>query len=93
MATPKEAICLGNSFSTGRVECDADEVLIVDSEADSEMLLGKKALIVRDNPKFSHILALSSCLRIPSMSGVRIDKLEGKVLIDTNREEGYILQM
>lgn len=93
IATPKEAICLGNSFSIGRVECDADEVLIVDSEADSERLLGKKALIVRENPKFSHILALSSCLRIPSMSGVRIDKLEGRVIIDTNREEGYILKV
>ncbi len=93
IATPKEAICIGNSFSIGRIECDADEVLIVDSEADSEKLLGKKALIVRENPKFSHILALSSCLRIPSMSGVRIDKLEGRVIIDTNREEGYILKI
>lgn len=93
IATPKEAICRGNSFSIGKVECDADEVLIVDSEADSDMLLGKKALIVRENPKFSHILALSSCLRIPSMSGVRIDKLEGRVIIDTNREEGYILKV
>jgi hypothetical protein len=57
------------------------------------MLLGKKALIVRESPKFSHILALSSCLKIPSMSGVKIDKLEGRVLIDTKREVGYILKI
>ncbi len=92
VATPKEAIYKGNSFSTGRVECDADEILIVDSEADSKMLLGKKALIVRENPTFSHILALSSCLGIPSMTGVVIDRLEGRVVIDTEREEGYILK-
>lgn len=92
-ATPKEAMCRGNSFSIGRVECTADEILIVDSEAASEMLIGKKALLIRENPIFSHILALSSCLGIPSMTGVRVDTLKGNFIIDTNREEGYILKI
>ncbi len=91
LATPRDAVYLGNSFTAGKVKCDADDVLIVDSEAESEALIGKKALLVRENPKFSHILALSASLGIPSMTGVRIDLLEkGEYYIDTQREEGYI---
>lgn len=41
--------------------------MIVDSDGVSELLIGKKALIVQGDVEFSHLLALSKALKIPSM--------------------------
>lgn len=49
---------------------DIDDVLIIDSEAKPDELVGKKLLIVRENVDFSHILALSAALSIPSIYGL-----------------------
>ncbi len=64
---PREYVAKGKTFSKGIVEAELNEILIVDSEADSKDLLGKKALIVKEDVSFSHILALSQMLEIPSI--------------------------
>lgn len=51
-----------NSF-----EIDVNEILVVENEGDSNLLIGKKALIVTDDIAFSHLLALSIALDIPSI--------------------------
>ena len=67
---PSNVLYQGRTFSRGSIEVNVKDILIVDSEADSKELLGKKALIVRESPNFSHILALSKALKIPSMYAV-----------------------
>jgi hypothetical protein len=64
---PDNAFIRGKSFSNGRLEVSPDEILVVKEDADSHELIGKKALIVEGDVEFSHILALSKALRIPSM--------------------------
>jgi hypothetical protein len=64
---PGNAFIRGKSFSNGRLEVSPDEILVVKEDADSHELIGKKALIVEGDVEFSHILALSKALRIPSM--------------------------
>jgi hypothetical protein len=46
----------------------------------SEMLISKKALIVENHTNFSHILALSKALNIPSIYGTGKIILGGKPL-------------
>jgi len=70
-------IGVGQTFSRGRETVNVADILIVDSDADSDALLGKKALIVRENTEFSHILALSKALKIPSMFAMESLNLEG----------------
>lgn len=92
-AIPGNAFVAGRSFSKGYAENIAvSDILIVKNEADSKMLLGKKALIVEDDVAFSHILALSKALRIPSMYGtgpVDLSK-HSSVNFYSQITEGYI---
>lgn len=73
---------------------DIDDVLIVDSEASPNDLIGKKLLIVRENVDFSHILALSSALSIPSIYGLLekdFDFSEAKrIVVNTSTQTGII---
>jgi hypothetical protein len=60
-----------------------EDILVVESDAESKELIGKKALIVKSNVEFSHILALSKTLCIPSMFAtgeLDLNVLEGKNL-------------
>lgn len=57
----------GFTFSKGHEEVKVEDILIVESDGGSELLLGKKALIVESNVEFSHLLALSKALGIPSI--------------------------
>ncbi len=70
MNYPDNVLYQGITFSRGTIEVDVNDILIVDSEAKSEDLLGKKALIVKEKVAFSHILALSKALNIPSIYGI-----------------------
>jgi hypothetical protein len=66
--TPKDTFLTGKTFSQGVLEnVNVEEILVLDSDGDSELLLGKKALIVKNEVEFSHILALSKALKIPSI--------------------------
>jgi hypothetical protein len=89
---PNQIIVTGRTFSKGTLKgLTADDILIVDEDADSKALLGKKALIVKSNVEFSHILALSSALRIPSIYATGDFTLPaGKVNIQAYNENGYI---
>jgi hypothetical protein len=60
---------MGKTFSKGRGTINVKDILVIDSDGESELLLGKKALIVKEDVEFSHILALSKALRIPSIYG------------------------
>jgi len=87
---PSGVIASGFTFSRGVDEFDIGDVLVVDSEGDSESLLGKKALIVRDNVEFAHVLALSKVLRIPSIYGVGDVDLPDRFKITAYNKEGFI---
>lgn len=63
----EKVIVKGLTFSKGSEEVDVKDILIVDSDGVSELLIGKKALIVQGDVEFSHLLALSKALKIPSM--------------------------
>lgn len=90
----ERVIVKGKSFSM-RSESDLtpDDVLVIDEDCESEMVIGKKAVIVRNDVEFSHALALSFSLGIPSMYVVGNDfELPEKFSIDTKGREGYILK-
>lgn len=97
-----EVLAKGKTFSTGSEYGEATncitlaDILIVDEDADSKALLGKKALIVQSEVEFSHILALSKQLAIPSIYGtgkVDISKLEGKKLdFCAKNEDGWVCE-
>lgn len=62
-----------------------DQVLIVDDEEfSSEALIGKSALIVKSDAEFSHLLAFSRSLRIPSMYATDISKLPESFIINVS---------
>lgn len=86
----EDVILTAHSFSAGYVTVCPEDILIVDSEADSTALLGKKALLVRECPKFSHILALSTALGIPSMYGVGDIEITEEVVINTQTKTAYV---
>jgi hypothetical protein len=80
-----KAIVVGKTFCKPYhincgVEVNTDEILIVEEDCDAEKLLGKKALIVENETNFSHILALSKALNIPSLYGT------GKVDLPNNKQ-------
>lgn len=70
-------IGIGQTFSKGNIKVAVEDILIVDSDTDSETLIGKKALIVKNNVEFSHVLALSKSLRIPSIFNMETLVLDG----------------
>ena len=90
---PQGALIKGKSFSAGGVEIDVNDILIIESDGKPELLLGKKALIVTGDVEFSHLLALSKALRIPSMYATGpVDQLVGlnKVYFSSRLKEAYI---
>lgn len=62
-----EVIVNGQTFSKGHEKVKVEDILIIDSDGESKLLLGKKALIVKSDVQFSHLLALSKALEIPSI--------------------------
>lgn len=92
---PTKFIAKGRTFSKGVVDkVLAADVLIVDEDAMAEELIGKKALIVKSNVEFSHILALSAALKIPSIYGTGdFDWGGGHVKIQAYNEDGYISKL
>jgi hypothetical protein len=71
----EKASYVGQTFSTGYSESTwysyrdlpVEDVLVVEQDGESSLLLGKKALIVQNGTTFSHLLALSKALKIPSI--------------------------
>lgn len=95
-----KVLVTGTTFSTGLEytpntnDITADDILIVSEDADSSDLLGKKALIVESDMEFSHILALSKALGIPSLYNtgpVDVSQLQGKKLyFCANNIKGWV---
>ncbi|BAV39209.1 hypothetical protein BPT24_084 [Tenacibaculum phage pT24] len=89
---PSDAI-LGTSHCRGSNMAIPEKVLVIDSECESKELIDKEILIVRENVVFSHILALSKSLNIPSIYGVGKDfDLEGVELVKINTlgKQGFV---
>ena len=70
VSKPDNVFATGKTFSQGEFTGLMKDVLVVGKDAKSEALIGKKALIVTEDVEFSHILALSIRLDIPSMYSV-----------------------
>jgi len=88
----EEIITTGKSFyGTNAFGLKREDVLIIDSDCESKDLIGKKALIVRDDVQFSHALALSYSMAIPSIYAVGDVEIPDVFSIDTYEEVGYIL--
>jgi hypothetical protein len=94
LTKPDETLVTGKTFSKGSIEVDVDKILILDSDGDSELLLGKEALIVKGDVEFSHILALSKALRIPSIYATGDFELpQGKVKFTAYNKEAWITKI
>jgi len=89
---PQQAFVRGKSFSSGGIEVDVNDILVIESDGASELLIGKKALIVTGDVEFSHLLALSKALRIPSMyaTGPVDFKGHAKVYFSSRLKEAYV---
>jgi hypothetical protein len=87
---PEETFAHGLTFSKGTGEFEIGDVLVVDSEAEPEQLLGKKALLVREDVEFSHALALSKVMRIPSIYGIGKVDLPDRFKITAYNKEGFV---
>ena len=95
LTKPEETLVTGKTFSKGTPEVNVDKILILDSDGDSELLLGKEALIIKEDVEFSHILALSKTLRIPSIYATGDIELptSGKVKFTAYNKEGWITKL
>jgi len=86
----EDALVIGKTFCSPeystKIEVAFEDILIVEQDCESEKLLGKKALIVENDTNFSHILALSKALKIPSMYATGKVILEGKTTFTFNTE-------
>lgn len=97
----KAALVIGKSFCSapehgfGNSEVNVKDILIVEQDSDSEALLGKKALIVKNDTTFSHILALSKALGIPSIYATgEVDFQDAKVVrFSTEYQIGFIKKL
>lgn len=89
---PENCLAVGKTFSKGSIDVDVKDILILKSDGDSELLLGKKALIVTEDVEFSHILALSKSLKIPSIYATGKIELpsEGEVKFIAYNTEAWI---
>lgn len=89
---PDHVVVEGKGFSIGEIKnITADEILVVDDDADSKQLLGKKMLIVKNNVEFSHILALAASLYIPAIYNTGSFTLpKEKLSVKVFEEKGYI---
>ena len=103
---PDDALFTGQSFCSvipygkwyNTEIISKEDILVVNSDCeDTTRLVGKKLLIVKKNIEFSHILALSKTLRIPSMYNITDKKFNldaysagTKFEFDTTCEVGYL---
>jgi hypothetical protein len=87
-----DALVVGYPFSTGSVSIKKDELLVVDEDAHSESLVDKKALVVKSDVEFSHILALARALNIPAFYNVNLDEntLNENIEVSVNKDVGLI---
>lgn len=92
---PESCLFTGKTFSKDIIEVDVNDILVIDSDGDSELLLGKKALIVKQDVEFSHILALSKALRIPSLYATGEIELPqtGQVKFNAYNSEGWVTKI
>lgn len=82
---PKKTICMGTTFSISKeFEVNTNDILVVESDGDSSLLIGKKALVVTTDVEFSHLLALSKALGIPSMYNT------GKLRLPRNKKVKFV---
>jgi hypothetical protein len=88
----EKIIAKGKTFSLGNIKVNVNDILVVEQDADSKELLGKKALIVKSETMFSHILALSKALQIPSIYGTGEIELptKGTVQFTAYNKEAWI---
>jgi hypothetical protein len=93
----EKAIVIGKTFckpyyTSNGDEINTNDILVVEEDCESEALLGKKALIVENDTNFSHILALSKALNIPSIYGTgKVDLPKDKqVWFSTGYGTGYV---
>jgi hypothetical protein len=84
----------GKSFNKKVGYVKKKDVLIIEDECDSNDLLNKKLLIVQKDIEFSHALALSYVLKIPSIYNLNIDykDLPDEFYVDTTQKVGLILK-
>jgi hypothetical protein len=86
-------ICTGFSFTEGYEKNIAlEDCIVVQNEVESNEVLGKKAIIVRDKTEFSHALALSQAFGIPSIYGIGDIELPERITINTKDKTGTILK-
>lgn len=79
LTEPDTVLIKGKTFSKGTLdEVSIQDILVVEEDALSEELVGKKALVVEADVAFSHILALSKMLNIPSIYGTGKVDFQGK---------------
>ena len=87
-----DIITTGKSFyRTNKYGIKLKDALVIDSDCESKELIGKEVLIVRDDVQFSHALALSYSLAIPSIYAVGDVELPEIFSIDTYEDKGYLL--
>jgi hypothetical protein len=93
MIDKDDIIVTGKSFyPTEKYGIKKENALIIDSDCDSSEVIGKEAVIVREDVSFSHALALSNTLKIPSIYAVGDVEIPDEFSIDTYYAEGYILR-
>lgn len=96
----KSALIVGKTFSTGNSQgtwynyrdIPVEDILVVEQDGESSLLLGKQALIVTNNTTFSHLLALSKALNIPSIYATGPVDFKGRERVDFSVQyvEGYV---
>lgn len=89
--TPKGAI-EATGFSKGLVQnVSVNDVLIVDEDIDPDLTLeGVKAVIVRHNVIFSHVLAMAQNKKIPAVYGVGDVEIPELMTLDVRAKKAYI---
>ena len=87
-------IATGTSFTSGCLELEKKDCIIIDNEVESRDVVGKgvRAILVRDNVEFSHVLALSQSLNIPSIYGIGGVELPERFYMDTRYISGIIFE-
>lgn len=80
-----QTICEGKSFCKGVIEqLYGSDILVVDSDCEIRKLFTHKALIVTGDLEFSHVLAMSRQLNIPSIFAT------GQIEIDDSATYAFI---
>lgn len=93
-ADDKKLLATGRTFYmyyNSKITLKTSEILIITSDVPSHTLIGKKALIVVNQDEFSHTLALSVALKIPSIQVDKLPNLPEVITLDVGQRTGYIL--